>query len=591
MMLRELIMNAIEASSKDKSGKGIVTVRSIFTPECPNIPKLSIINNGYGLSGKELADACDLSSSIGKPVGLDGNFGIGAKVACLPSNKKGMRYRSCKNGIISQVVLHQNEDTGEYGVYEHEFENGYKCIALNVTKIAESEGYNTVEDWTEVVLYGNEDEQNTVVDPYNNKDEKEVKQWIQRGLYQRFFKIPENVSITLEKSTNTRGHHLNFKTLHERFRIGKNESVNVESHEGLKDCKHESVTTEDGVTIHYIHDPLVTEPGGKKRNASYSGAPCNVDTFISLAYKGEFYEYTSKDAYRHVAPKFGIPWGYKVLTVIIELPDNYNIIPDSYREHIRYRKSKEIVKALDFSTHVLVNRPKWFLDVVENENPSGSSNDDIQKELQELLDDSILRSNTPSLNKKGEKLAQDGEHGAGGEGRRHLNDDPNPNPKPSNKKGLKWDLSGAINASMDENKIRAPKVVPLFDDASIEEKEIAEKAAIFDDTENVLYVNMKYSAVSQAYQHIVDKYATYPDQDMVAEYAMKHAGDLVQRLVGRAVIYAKVKKLYPKTWSATDIERALSPECLSLAADNWIITIQSYYSSMSKLFKISLEAA
>jgi hypothetical protein len=240
---------------------------------------------------------------------------------------------------------------------------------------------------------------------------------------------------------------------------------------------------------------------------------------------------------------------------------------------------------------VLVNRPKWFLDVVENENPSGSSNDDIQKELQELLDDSILRSNTPSLNKKGEKLAQDGEHGAGGEGRRHLNDDPNPNPKPSNKKGLKWDLSGAINASMDENKIRAPKVVPLFDDASIEEKEIAEKAAIFDDTENVLYVNMKYSAVSQAYQHIVDKYATYPDQDMVAEYAMKHAGDLVQRLVGRAVIYAKVKKLYPKTWSATDIERALSPECLSLAADNWIITIQSYYSSMSKLFKISLEAA
>jgi hypothetical protein len=102
---------------------------------------------------------------------------------------------------------------------------------------------------------------------------------------------------------------------------------------------------------------------------------------------------------------------------------------------------------------------------------------------------------------------------------------------------------------------------------------------------------MKYSAVSQAYQHIVDKYATYPDQDMVAEYAMKHAGDLVQRLVGRAVIYAKVKKLYPKTWSATDIERALSPECLSLAADNWIITIQSYYSSMSKLFKISLEAA
>ena len=44
---------------------------------------------------------------------LTGNFGMGAKVASLPSNKRGMRYRSCKNGRVHEVILCKRD--GVYG--------------------------------------------------------------------------------------------------------------------------------------------------------------------------------------------------------------------------------------------------------------------------------------------------------------------------------------------------------------------------------------------------------------------------------------------------------------------------------------------
>jgi sensor histidine kinase regulating citrate/malate metabolism len=95
MMIRELMMNALEAARLATDGRRLV---EIGTTQFDGVPKLTIWNTGPGMDGPELLKICDIASSIGKEKSLTGNFGMGAKVASLPSNMIGMRYRSNKNG-------------------------------------------------------------------------------------------------------------------------------------------------------------------------------------------------------------------------------------------------------------------------------------------------------------------------------------------------------------------------------------------------------------------------------------------------------------------------------------------------------------
>jgi hypothetical protein len=43
------------------------------------------------MDASQLVAICDIASSLGKEMSLSGNFGMGAKVASLPSNRVGMR--------------------------------------------------------------------------------------------------------------------------------------------------------------------------------------------------------------------------------------------------------------------------------------------------------------------------------------------------------------------------------------------------------------------------------------------------------------------------------------------------------------------
>jgi len=60
----------------------------------------SIWNTGPGMDAAELKAATDLACEINKSLGLDENFGVGAKVSSLSSNKHGMRFRWCKAGRV-----------------------------------------------------------------------------------------------------------------------------------------------------------------------------------------------------------------------------------------------------------------------------------------------------------------------------------------------------------------------------------------------------------------------------------------------------------------------------------------------------------
>jgi len=565
MMLRELVMNSIEAASKDKSGKGQVIIGAKEVIQCPGVRKLYIWNNGPGMNAFELRAICDLSSTLNKTVGFDGNFGIGAKVASLPSNKVGIRYRSCRNGEVSEVVLMKNPENGKYGKYIYTMADGSHDTVCDVTDVAECEGYNLSIEWTEVVLLGNSPEQDTSKAPYGVL---EIEQWVPRKLYSRFYSIPSNVTVKLTGDVHTRGGNRRFEPISNRY-------ANYTRHEAVS-------VPENGFKIHYFHDGFVKEESGQ-RLQSYSGALCHVKTFCTLIYKGEMYDYLEGKEWAFAAAQYGIPFGAKNLCVAIELPDNYEARPDSYRESIRYIKNMEIVETRHFSQIVMNNRPEWFIEIIENATPKAVSNEEIRKELQQLLNSCLLRSESPKIKKDGTDNVEYGNFGRGGGGRLKTKI-PNPDPQPSSNKGLNFDVNGTKKSITSINKETAPEIIPLYEDEEIGEKNLKDKAAMYNEATNQLFVNMQYDAVGEARADLEARYASHPDQDMVREQAKNIAEQVITLLVGKSVVFAKIKKLRSSTWTQSQVEQAMSPESLSIAADGWMNIMSYYYSKMSQKF-------
>src|SRR5215468_2742554 len=175
MMIRELMMNALEAAQLAPEGKRQVEISAV---PFDGANKLTIWNTGPGMDAAELLDICNIASSIGKEKSLTGNFGMGAKVASLPSNQRGIRYRSCKSGRVHEVILCKRD--GIYGrLRRYDAENEYQGEVVDVTEIVLKEGRTLEHDWTEVVLLGNEADQDTVRDPYNGDPDQDA-QWLRR---------------------------------------------------------------------------------------------------------------------------------------------------------------------------------------------------------------------------------------------------------------------------------------------------------------------------------------------------------------------------------------------------------------------------
>src|SRR5262249_42488472 len=135
-MIRELTMNAIEAATR-ALGDQIV---HWTTGKYRGIRKAVIWNTGPGMDPAELKAATKLACEINKSLGLDENFGVGAKVSSLSNNKLGLRFRSCKNGKVSEVMLGYDPGEKKYVRFERDLPNGMTDTVIDVTAVVLKEG-------------------------------------------------------------------------------------------------------------------------------------------------------------------------------------------------------------------------------------------------------------------------------------------------------------------------------------------------------------------------------------------------------------------------------------------------------------------
>lgn len=523
MMLRELLQNAIEAASLAPPGRQRIVINAV---EINGVRKLRIWNSGPGMDEPQLYRMCDLAASIGKLKGLDQNFGMGAKVASLPSNHLGVRYRSCRFGMVHEVTIGKRN-----GIYGRVQRPASRQAALpgtqqlvdigEVTDEAREEGRDLSEDWTEVVLLGMRADQQTATDPYDG-DPPMGRYWLPMALYQRFFRIPDGIDIEISPEFHWHAETRRFETLSQRA---------LSAFAG-----YEAVRRPDGLTIHYFYDPVCPERPWE--NASSEGALQSTLAQVGLIYRNEIYDLQGGSPWAYEAPNYGITFGARNISVYIELTDNHDVLPDSYRQFVRYRHgSQQPVATREFAALVRTSRPGWLIDVIQ----SIGGQSQARKAVIDRLGALCRQLNLDALADADTDVAAS---------------DAAESPPTAVRIGQTRQTCGF-------------DIVLLHDEQDINDRWLLGRAACFYPATKQLFVNTHYKSVGIIRDMLQEALAGIAVPRLLEACITEVAVECVVTRVGRALLFGISKHLEPENWQSGHIEKAMSPESLSIAADDF----------------------
>ena len=534
MMIRELVVNGLEAAEHAPTGSQKVTIGS---RQLDGVRKLCIWNSGPGLTSAELLQITDLASSLRKQNSLDKNFGMGAKVASLPSNRHGLRYRSCANGRVSEVMLGYRN-----GIYGRLHLGPANVEVLDVTEICRREGgYDLSLDWTEVLLCGNNARQDTVAAPYDGVPTVDTT-WMGHYLENRFFRLPTGVTLTLMPELWTGSAPRDLVGLdNRRSQFGRTETR----------------TTPSGVKIHYYFDP---PEGSSTRAAAGAIAPSTARGCV--VFRDEMYDVRVGEVWLQDAPVYGIPFGAKFCSIFVELPDDYPVWPEAYRQFLRFRgNDQKQVYLSDFSALVRAYIPGWLTEIIRAFGPSQAHYvTEISDELKMLLAELGVRPQSAGAAAL-DALPQSAKPALPKSAPTEVTAPPATPKEPAKPKPPVYE--------------RPPEIIGLRTAEMIKERALDGRAAKFYAQSHQIFVNLTYPAIQEMasaleIEHDTD---TVDDQETVRRIATEVAEWCLTKRVTRALVYSLAKKALG--WRPEEVTRGQAPESLSLMADDWMSSMDS----------------
>jgi len=563
-LVREFFKNAEENAHLAPEGQRRI---EIYPTEIDGTRKLTFWNTGVGMDELELRTATDLSSSVNKSMSLDGNFGIGAKVSGLAASPEGIRYRSCKNGRVHEVVIGYDEEQSTYVRFAAQLPDGTSDVVYDVTGVSQEEEHSLDHDWTEVVLLGQGPGHDTVAEPIGQGVPVE-RSFIATSIYRRFVdflpgvRVLVDVAMTKGGGKGETGRFRQLKTLNDVLdRLGQSELVSHES----------------GVSVTYVHDPRY-EASSHSTSARANPATGST-TFCALIYKSERYDFKTQKSWSSVAPTFGIPFGSKVLTIEIEIPE-YAVMPSQYRDKLLWRTDRSDVTADQFAHIVRELMPDWVKEVIRQESPDGADDlSDLQADLQKLLDELRVPtlvskpsraglparlsnegtpdSETTPIESEDEEQVRTGEDIA--ERRTEVR---------ATKSRVRLAPQGAVASKLSRGLERAPEIKILNDPDEVAEKGMKGRAGKFYKDSQTLFINGLYPAAEKMAAELADDFDGVDEPEEARDIALKASRRTLALRVGKATCFALAKKNVDD-WSPEDLDRATSPESLSLAADDF----------------------
>jgi hypothetical protein len=127
---------------------------------------------------------------------------------------------------------------------------------------------------------------------------------------------------------------------------------------------------------------------------------------------------------------------------------------------------------------------------------------------------------------------------------------------------------GATASKLTRALERAPKIQMLDDPEEIAERGLKGRAARFYSEVQTLFVNGLYPVVAKMADELSNELSDAEDPEKARSVALEASQRTLAFRVGKAVCFALAKRLLDD-WSTQDLERATSPESLSMAADDY----------------------
>lgn len=186
--VRELVQNSIESGATEIE---ISPDWNIVEESEGQTYRFMIADNGQGMDERELVLFMNQISCSGSGVSVyGGNYGIGAKIACLGWNKNGMLVMSWKDGVGRMIRLWKDPQSGKYGLRRYAIEGQTETLFSIIEAPEEYKPAFVKDHGTVIVLCGNEDSEDTWHGPGNNTAYGHISE-----LNTRYFEINGRIKV------------------------------------------------------------------------------------------------------------------------------------------------------------------------------------------------------------------------------------------------------------------------------------------------------------------------------------------------------------------------------------------------------------
>ena len=291
--LRELTHNSIQAIQRN-GGEGHITLdydHTIF--ERTGTYKLSITDNGSGMTGEEMVEFINqLSSSIAVQ-SVDGNYGIGAKIATLPQNPAGVIYQSWKDGVGSMIHIFRNENN-DYGLARMEKSDG--TFGENIEIASEAKPKEVDRCGTKVILLGRTESDSTMTPP---EDTPLPTAWIARYLNTRYFCFPSGITIKAREGWES-----------DSGGVNKLRTVNGQEKYLSQNSSSSGTVDLSGAVVRW----WILKESAERDKASWHASTGHM----AALFEDEIYDLTTGRASTAKLQEFGITFGCRNIVLYIE---------------------------------------------------------------------------------------------------------------------------------------------------------------------------------------------------------------------------------------------------------------------------------
>src|SRR2546423_1464612 len=200
---RELTQNSIEAVTRALDA-GLIEKGEIrwdldwALREHDQLFKLTLIDNGDGMTGDAMVQNINELSSSGTNQSLQGNYGVGAKITAGVRNPGGLEYVSkTPHGDIEMVTFWKAETDGVYGLRQVDFGDGTSGSIAGVEDESVPELITRYGHGTAVTLHGADPEENTYLSaareaPYPTHH-------LSRYLNTRYFELDPRIDLRVRE--------------------------------------------------------------------------------------------------------------------------------------------------------------------------------------------------------------------------------------------------------------------------------------------------------------------------------------------------------------------------------------------------------